>query len=98
MAGKTGTAQAFGHAVAHRFTGYDAKPHSLFIAFAPVDTPRYAMACVVEHGGWGAQTAAPIVQDVMTELLLRDPAARPAFVASNASEAGPAVADAGTRP
>ncbi|HZP07758.1 penicillin-binding protein 2 [Methyloceanibacter sp.] len=98
MAGKTGTAQAFGHGVAHHFTGYDAKPHSLFIAFAPVDAPRYSMACVVEHGGWGAQTAAPIVHDVMTELLVRDPAARPAFVASNAPEAGSTVADAGTRP
>lgn len=98
MAGKTGTAQAFGHGVAHHFTGYDAKPHSLFIAFAPVDAPRYSVACVVEHGGWGAQTAAPIVHDVMTELLLRDPAARPAFVASNEADAAPALADAGTRP
>lgn len=98
MAGKTGTAQAFGHGVAHHFTGYEAKPHSLFIAFAPVDAPRYSIACVVEHGGWGAQTAAPIVHDVMTELLLRDPAARPAFVASNDSDAAPALADAGARP
>jgi penicillin-binding protein 2 len=98
MAGKTGTAQAFGHGVAHHFTGYDAKPHSLFIAFAPVGAPRYSVACVVEHGGWGAQTAAPIVHDVMTELLLRDPAARPAFVASNETDAAPALADAGIRP
>jgi penicillin-binding protein 2 len=98
MAGKTGTAQAFGHGVAHHFTGYDAKPHSLFIAFAPVDSPRYSMACVVEHGGWGAETAAPVVHDVMTELLLRDPAARPAFVASNDSEAAPALANAEGRP
>jgi penicillin-binding protein 2 len=95
MAGKTGTAQAFGHGVAHHFTGFEAKPHSLFIAFAPVDAPRYSVACVVEHGGWGAQTAAPIVRDVMTELLLRDPAARPAFVASNEVDAGSALADAG---
>jgi penicillin-binding protein 2 len=98
MAGKTGTAQAFGHGVAHHFAGYDAKPHSLFIAFAPVDSPRYSMACVVEHGGWGAETAAPVVHDVMTELLLRDPAARPAFVASNDSEAAPALANAEGRP
>jgi penicillin-binding protein 2 len=95
MAGKTGTAQAFGHGVAHRFTGWEAKPHSLFIAFAPVDAPRYAMACVVEHGGYGATTAAPIVHDVMTELLLRDPAAKPVFVASRQRRAAPAVADAG---
>jgi penicillin-binding protein 2 len=98
MAGKTGTAQAFGHSVAHHFTGYEAKPHSLFIAFAPVDAPRYSVACVVEHGGWGAQTAAPIVHDVMTELLLRDPAARPAFIASNGVDMGAALADAGGTP
>ena len=95
MAGKTGTAQAFGHGVAHHFSGWEAKPHSLFIAFAPVDAPRYAVACVVEHGGWGAETAAPIVRDVMTELLLRDPVKRPAFVASNDMGAASAVADAG---
>ncbi len=95
MAGKTGTAQAFGHAVAHHFTGWEAKPHSLFIGFAPVDAPRYAVACVVEHGGWGAETAAPIVHDVMTELLLRDPVGRPAFVASNEGTAASSLADAG---
>jgi len=95
MAGKTGTAQAFGHGVAHHFSGWEAKPHSLFIGFAPVDAPRYAVACVVEHGGWGAETAAPIVRDVMTELLLRDPVKRPAFVASNDMGAASAVADAG---
>ena len=95
MAGKTGTAQAFGHGVAHHFSGWEAKPHSLFIAFAPVGAPRYAAACVVEHGGWGAETAAPIVHDVMTELLLRDPVSRPAFVAGNEFDAASAVADAG---
>ena len=79
MAGKTGTAQAFGHGAAHHFTGWEAQPHALFIAFAPVDAPRYAVACVVEHGGYGAHAAAPIVHDVMTELLLRDPAGKPAF-------------------
>jgi penicillin-binding protein 2 len=98
MAGKTGTAQAFGHGVAHHFTGYEAKPHSLFIAFAPVGAPRYSVACVVEHGGWGAQTAAPMVHDVMSELLLRDPAARPGYVASTGVDAGSAVADAGGTP
>ncbi len=97
MAGKTGTAQAFGHGVAHHFTGWEAQPHALFIAFAPVDAPRYAVACVVEHGGYGAHAAAPIVHDVMTELLLRDPLAKPAFAASNQAEAPSAFADAGVQ-
>ena len=97
MAGKTGTAQAFGHGSKRRFTGWEAEPHSLFIAFAPVDAPRYAVACVVEHGGYGARTAAPIVHDLMTEILLRDPAAKPTFVASTEAEAPSAVAEAGAR-
>lgn len=96
MGGKTGTAQAFGHGSKRHFTGWEAQPHSLFIAFAPVDAPRYAVACVVEHGGYGAHTAAPIVHDIMTELLLRDPAAKPAFAASNPAGALSALADAGT--
>jgi len=95
MAGKTGTAQAFGHGVAHHFTGWEAQPHALFIAFAPVDAPRYAVACVVEHGGYGAHAAAPIVHDVMTELLLRDPAGKPTYTASKPAGAPSALADAG---
>jgi penicillin-binding protein 2 len=95
MAGKTGTAQSFGKGAKRPPTGWEAQPHSLFIAFAPVDAPRYAIACVVEHGGYGAAAAAPVVHDVMTELLMRDPAAKPVFVASRQTEAAPAIADAG---
>ena len=85
MAGKTGTSQTFGHDSERHPTGWEAEPHSLFIAFAPVEAPRYAVACVVEHGGYGSLAAAPIVHDVMTELLLRDPVAKPVFVASTRS-------------
>jgi penicillin-binding protein 2 len=95
MAGKTGTAQAFGHGAAHHFTGWEAQPHALFIAFAPVDAPRYAVACVVEHGGYGAHAAAPVVHDVMMELLLRDPAGKPTYAVSNLAGAPSALADAG---
>ncbi len=40
----------------------------LFIAFAPADKPRYAIGCIIEHGGFGASAAAPIVRDRMTYL------------------------------
>jgi penicillin-binding protein 2 len=40
----------------------------LFIAFAPADKPRYALGCIIEHGGFGASAAAPIVRDTMTYL------------------------------
>ena len=94
MAGKTGTAQSFGKGAKNPPTGWEAEPHSLFISFAPVGAPRYAVACVVEHVGYGAQAAAPIVNDVMTELLLRDPVAKPVFVTDRQAGA-PAVADLG---
>ena len=97
MAGKTGTSQVVSLANKAKLGGWESEHHALFIAFAPAHAPRYAAACVVEHGGGGSRAAAPVVKDVMTEVLLRNPAGRPVFVpddkvASNdtASEAEPA--------
>lgn len=72
MSGKTGTAQV--RRLVSRGGGGDWKgrDHSWFICFAPSEAPRYAMAVVVEHGGFGASAAAPIAKDVMTCLF--DPA------------------------
>jgi penicillin-binding protein 2 len=82
MAGKTGTSQVISAKNQHKLKGWEGETHALFIAYAPYDAPRYAAACVVEHGGGGSRAAAPVVRDVMTEVLLRDPAARTASVAS----------------
>jgi penicillin-binding protein 2 len=56
---------------------YDAKKtaerqrdHSLFIAFAPADKPRIALAIVVENGGFGSAAAAPIVRKALDYYLL----------------------------
>jgi penicillin-binding protein 2 len=49
---------------------------ALFIAFAPADDPRIAVAVVVEHGGFGASSAAPIARAIMDAYLLR-PRRRP---------------------
>ncbi len=87
MAGKTGTSQVISARNQHKLKGWEGETHALFIAFAPYDASRYAAACVVEHGGGGSRAAAPVVRDVMTEILLRDPASKPIFVASN----GPAA-------
>jgi penicillin-binding protein 2 len=57
-AGKTGTSQ-----------NPHGKNHSVFIAFAPVDNPRIAIACVVENSGFGATWAAPIASLVMEKYL-----------------------------
>ena len=68
MAGKTGTAQV-SRLVARGHQGnWNLRDHALFIAFAPADKPRYAIGCIIEHGGFGASAAAPIVRDSMTYL------------------------------
>jgi len=72
--GKTGTAQAVTIGQKDR---YDARKleehqrdHSLYIAFAPVEQPRVALAVVVENAGFGAAHAAPIARRVFDYLLL----------------------------
>src|SRR6185295_8630442 len=80
MGGKTGTAQVRRISMAERAGGvrsnsalsWRMRDHSHFIAFAPSDNPRYACAALVEHGGFGAQAAAPLVKDVMTYLFDKD--------------------------
>jgi penicillin-binding protein 2 len=67
--GKTGTAQAVTIGQKSR---YDARrlaehqrDHSLYIAFAPAENPRIAVAAIVENAGFGAAHAAPLVRRVM---------------------------------
>jgi penicillin-binding protein 2 len=68
MAGKTGTAQVFRLGERGHQGNWALRDHALFIAFAPADQPRYAIGCIIEHGGFGASAAAPIVRDSMTYL------------------------------
>ncbi len=73
VAGKTGTAQVFslkgGAYQAHKINER-LRDHALYIAFAPVDKPRIALAVLVENGGFGAQSAAPIARMVLDYYLL----------------------------
>src|SRR5208283_5686329 len=55
---------------------WEFRPHALFVAFAPYDAPRYAVAVVIEHGNAGAAAAAPVARDIMIDTLDRDPANR----------------------
>jgi penicillin-binding protein 2 len=66
MAGKTGTAQVFRLGERGHQSNWNLRDHALFIAFAPADKPKYSLGCIIEHGGFGASAAAPIVRDVMT--------------------------------
>ena len=72
MAGKTGTAQTHNLSASERgdYTAalWKLRDHSLFMGFVPFDNPRYAAAAIVEHGGFGAAVAAPLVRDTLTFL------------------------------
>lgn len=77
MAGKTGTSQVRNISTAERARGvtsnddlpWERRDHALFVGFAPVDAPRYAVATVVEHGGGGSTVAAPIARDALLRAL-----------------------------
>jgi penicillin-binding protein 2 len=97
MAGKTGTAQVRRISRGERASGvrrnedlpWEERDHALFVAYGPVEAPRYALALIVEHGGSGSGTAAPIARDILREALRRDPARmvgyRPGAVAEAAA-------------
>jgi len=82
MGGKTGTSQVRRISLAERDRGvrkneerpWRERDHALFVGFAPIDAPRYVTAVVVEHGGGGSHTAAPIARDILLEAQRRDSA------------------------
>lgn len=73
-AGKTGTAQVFTIKQSEKYNASKIderlRDHALFIAFAPAENPKVALALVVENGGFGAQSAAPIARRVFDFVLL----------------------------
>jgi len=74
MAGKTGTAQVFSVGQNQKYSDKDVaerlKDHALFIAFAPAQDPKIAVAVMVENGKSGSGTAAPIARKVIDAYLL----------------------------
>ena len=79
FAGKTGSSQIKRFTEAQREAEvkqeqlkYENRDHALFIAFAPVNDPKYAISVVVEHGGTGSKAAAPIAKQVIKKVLERD--------------------------
>jgi penicillin-binding protein 2 len=80
MAGKTGTAQSRDYGSGSRRGAgrpWAEKDHNLFIAYAPIDNPRYAVSVIVQHGGMGGGTAgAPRAREIMRVALLKDPEMR----------------------
>ena len=77
MAGKTGTSQVRRITPEERARGvtrnadlpWERRDHALFVSFAPIENPRFAVAVIVEHGGGGSTIAAPIARDIMLQAL-----------------------------
>ncbi len=76
FAGKTGTSQVRRFTEAQRELEvknedlpYEQRDHALFVAFAPYKEPRYSISVLVEHGGSGSKSAAPIAKKVIKKVL-----------------------------
>jgi len=80
VSGKTGTSQVRNITTAEREAGvtanedlpWERRDHALFVGYAPIETPRYAVSVVVEHGGGGAAVAAPIARDILLRAQVGD--------------------------
>lgn len=74
IAAKTGTAQVIGIAQGQKYNESQIdeyhRDHALFIAYAPADAPKIALAVIVENGGHGGSAAGPIARKVMDYYLL----------------------------
>jgi penicillin-binding protein 2 len=84
VAGKTGTAQ-----------NPHGQDHALFVCYAPVDSPRVAVAIVVENAGHGGSIAAPRAGTMLKRLFLPDSLQRPVVRAAVRDSARPAARDTG---
>ena len=94
MAGKTGTGQVRGISASERRNRirqnkelpWKLRDHSVFVGFAPYDSPRFAVACLVEHGGSGAKRAASISRAILGRALERDGVRSPSEVFEDGEE------------
>jgi penicillin-binding protein 2 len=105
VAGKTGTAQVYTVAQTGKYNAKTVperlRDHAWFIAFAPAEAPRIAVAVLVENAGFGSMNAAPVARKMLDAYLLgpdgrlkpptleADPPSSPAQAAPDASTASP---------
>ena len=84
MAGKTGTSQVRSISPEEREEGlleqnnrpWEERDHAIFVGYAPIENPRYAVSVIIEHGGSGAFAAAPIAHDILLEAQIKNSALR----------------------
>lgn len=87
MAGKSGTAQVVGIAQGEEYNEEELderqRKHAWFVAFAPVEKPKIAVAVLVENGGGGSSVAAPVARAVIDHHLLKNTSSRGRVVAAS---------------
>ena len=78
FAGKTGTSQVRKISKEERELDLDIsqidyknRDHALYIAFAPYKNPRYSISVIIEHGGSGSKTAAPLARKLIKKIIDR---------------------------
>ena len=78
FAGKTGTSQVKRITLKNRELDldinqipYEERDHALYIAFGPYKNPRYSLSIIVEHGGSGSSTAAPMAKKLFKFIIDR---------------------------
>ncbi|MDE2500350.1 MAG: penicillin-binding protein 2 [Alphaproteobacteria bacterium] len=104
MAGKTGTAQVRRISKEERLTGvlsnsqmpWNLREHALFIAYAPVDTPRYALSIIIEHGALVSHPHVQMARNILLYAQQRDPVKMPTAYPVHAAQVAPAIVRSGT--
>ena len=78
FAGKTGTSQVKRITEVEREADleiseipYEERDHALYVAFGPYKNPRYSVSILIEHGGTGSSTAAPIAKQIFKKVINR---------------------------
>src|SRR5579885_604307 len=100
IAGKTGTAERFSRKGDEYITTTDkaflaARHRAWFTCFTPADSPRIAVAVVLEAGAWGGTDAAPIARKILDAWLATQPdAPHPGTLTASAPQSHPASAEA----
>ncbi len=72
FAGKTGTSQVRSVVVDNKYVPWIQRDHALFVCFAPFSAPKIAVSVIIEHGGGGSATAAPIARDIVARAVTGD--------------------------
>ncbi|MBU6299228.1 MAG: penicillin-binding protein 2, partial [Alphaproteobacteria bacterium] len=104
MAGKTGTAQVRRISKEERLTGvldnsqlpWNLREHALFIAYAPVDAPRYALSIIIEHGAVMSHPHVQMARNILLYAQQRDPVKMRAAYPVHAAQVTPAIVKSST--